>query len=344
MGTRAATSKRTERDGFVLMRRDLEMFRSLAEARFLSVEALEWLHFPFWRGRYVQWQQRQAAGCDKPYIPSAQLYSRLRRMEAAKLVWRTVRPVERAVRVFKCAPDLWALDQAGGEWLATYLGCDPDELDLPRPRLHSGDLQPHTALIGMTYAAIRATVEVSEGCVFHDWRNDVETAKAYDRVATLIPQGHDWRDERLSVQPDGVFVFEQGGQSTLYFLEVERRHNPEAWKRKVWAWEAYTGSAELRARYGHSTFVVLAATETAGQRQNLMRHTGQALWQRYRRRLQAQRLGGYLFATTEDVHPLRIGDAWLRIGSVTPHEQRLPNGGVYERVTVEAEGVRLVQR
>ena len=34
--------------------RDIDIFESIHEARYLSTETLEWLHFPQWRERYTQ--------------------------------------------------------------------------------------------------------------------------------------------------------------------------------------------------------------------------------------------------------------------------------------------------
>src|SRR4051794_10023319 len=48
--------------------RDLAIFESLSTARFLTAQALEWLHFPDWEARYKAWQERgKDAG---PYGPS----------------------------------------------------------------------------------------------------------------------------------------------------------------------------------------------------------------------------------------------------------------------------------
>lgn len=80
--------KTTKPARVALTPRDVEILWSLHEARYLTVEMVEWLHFPQWRDRYAQWQQAQESGSTKRYMPVAQAYHCMRRLEQAQLVRR----------------------------------------------------------------------------------------------------------------------------------------------------------------------------------------------------------------------------------------------------------------
>ena len=62
--------------------RDLAMFESLSTARFLTPQALEWLHFPEWEARYKAWQAKGKK--DEVYEVTGRLYHRLKRMREVK--------------------------------------------------------------------------------------------------------------------------------------------------------------------------------------------------------------------------------------------------------------------
>lgn len=314
------------------------MLDSLHAARFLTAEQLEWLHFPTWRERYVKWQAEQAEGSSRYYTPSTLLYGRLRRMEAERLVRRIVRPVAMAISSYKRDADLWTLAERGGELLVEHAGYDRNALDIPDVRPRAFQTITHSAEIGRVYAALRARIEAKAGLRIADWRNDQQTKREYDRIAARIPQGDGSSvNEPLPVQPDGVIKLNSGERDTLLLIEVERDRPPQSWMRKVYAWEAYRGSAELRARYGTASFALLAFSLTAAQRDKLMETTAQALLQLFDGDLGRVRTAAnaYLFAALPDAHPTRIGDQWRRIGIVSARPYRLPSGEIQQRVVVE---------
>jgi hypothetical protein len=97
--------------------RDLAIFESLSTARFLTAQALEWLHFPDWEARYKAWQERgKDAG---PYEVSGRLYGRLRRFREVRspLVHRIIRPVALSTAEFRRDADAYALAEGGAELL-----------------------------------------------------------------------------------------------------------------------------------------------------------------------------------------------------------------------------------
>ncbi|HEX6287895.1 MAG TPA: hypothetical protein VFZ66_01835 [Herpetosiphonaceae bacterium] len=92
------------------------------------------------------------------------------------------------------------------------------------------------------------------------------------------------------------------------------------------AYEAYVRSPELKARYGVEAFTLLTATTSETQRQQLMQATAQ---------INAKPGGRYLFTRLDDLHPLSIGHAWLRIGAATPSTGSV-GGRPFTRMQVEA--------
>jgi hypothetical protein len=108
--------------GIVITERDLALFESLSTARYLTVEALEWLHFPGWADRYQRHLEALKSNPQARYQPSSLLYSRLRRLHEAELIHRICRPVARAWNSFSRAPDLFALSERGALLLAEATG------------------------------------------------------------------------------------------------------------------------------------------------------------------------------------------------------------------------------
>lgn len=97
---------------------------------------------------------------------------------------------------------------------------------------------------------------------------------------------------------------------------------------KVYAWEAYTGSAELQQRYGQPNFLVLAFSLNDTARYKLMETTGQAGYNLYHgdeQRMLAT-LEHYLFVALPGARPTRIGTCCQRISGVSIHHKQGPNG------------------
>ena len=83
----------------------------------------------------------------------------------------------------------------------------------------------------------------------------------------------------------------------------------------------------LSARYTTTTFVLLASTTDDTQRRKLMEATAQVL---------CKPSGRYLFALDQAVHPMFIGQHWLRIAQVQAQTQRLPGNRYVPCAIIEA--------
>lgn len=302
----------------VITPRDLQMLASLNAARFLTVEALEWLHFPTWCDRYAKWQVKAARGTTRHYMPSAQLYSRLRRMEAAKLVRRIYRPIALAVSVQKRDADLWLLAEHGADLLAAYGGIERDQIDAPALRLRSTYTLQHSAEVGRVYAALRSKIETKPAIAMSDWRSEHETAKDFDRVQVWLPQADcSGRCDVRGIQPDGVFYIDHQRGRTLFFLEVERDQPLAKWREKIYAYEAYRLTDVFPARYGLTTFTLLGLAEDEHQQQRRLQATAEALMLLYPDVEQRQRAQTrYFVSHLGRAHPTIIGTGWLKLTEV----------------------------
>ena len=113
-----------------LQERDLDLLTSLAVGRFLTVHALEWLHYPDWRERYRAFLERRKADPTLIFYPTPNLYRRLTalRTGAEPLVYRIARTLERASLVFNRLPDAYTLSVSGAELLCTRRGYELADL------------------------------------------------------------------------------------------------------------------------------------------------------------------------------------------------------------------------
>lgn len=286
--------------------RDVALFHSLATARYLTAETLEWLHFPTWRER---WTAAQQAG--KPYYPSSLLYSRLKRLAAHGFIHRITRVAVTAIDRVQRANDVYLLAQDGARLLARRTGQSIEDIPCERPRLRSVYTLEHGELIGRFYAAVRAKVETMRSIQLDGWTGDHLLARGhYDRMAVRVPNAHGgMTTERLPVLPDAAFwIVPRTSERVLFFVEVDRDRPLRSWREKIRAYEAYAGSAELQARYGVKSFVLLTATVDEAQRRRLMTATAE---------IHGRASGRYLFTRVADLHPMTIGASWQKLAQVT---------------------------
>jgi hypothetical protein len=327
-------SKSTKAQRITLMTRDLDIFWSLYEARYLTIEAIEWLHFPQWRERYAQWQAAQAAGATKPYIPTTQAYTRLRLLQGNNYVRRIVRPTMLAIDTYRREPDLFLLTEKGATVLAEYRGLELEQLHYGEPRQRSYLMLQHHVAVGRVYAALRSRIESKPGIQFSEWRSEHHAAKDFDRVVMRVPQPDgSVRSEETGIQPDGAFFIDYEGGRTLFFVEVERDQPLKKWKEKMWAYEAYHNSAVLQERYGCSAFVLLGMALDAAHQRRLLEATGEALALLYPNAAQrAAAQGRYLIGHMGHAHPTLIGAGWHELRQVKVVER---GGAVPVGVQVE---------
>jgi hypothetical protein len=310
--------KTTKPARIALTPRDIEILWSLHQARYLTVELIEWLHFPQWRDRYRQWQQAKEAGATKRYMPVAQAYHCLRRLEQAKFVRRIVRPAMLAVDYYQREPDLFFLTEKGAEVVAAARGIEVEQLHYGEPRQRSYLMLQHHVAVGRVYAALRSKIESKPGLHFWEWRSEHHASKDFDRVTMRVPQADGTqRTEETGIQPDGAFFIEYEGGRTLFFVEVERDQPLKKWREKVYAYEAYHNSAPVRARYTSHTFVLLGLAMDAMHQRRLLEATGEAvagLYEDPARRAVAQER--YLIGHMGHAHPTRIGVGWQKLQRV----------------------------
>ncbi|HEY0737189.1 MAG TPA: replication-relaxation family protein [Herpetosiphonaceae bacterium] len=302
-----ASSNSSQR--FVLMARDLDLLQSLSDARYLTIEALEWLHFPQWRERYQAWQ---AAGATKPFMASASVYRRMRLLVDQKLIRRIVRPAMLAVDNYQREPDLFFLTEKGAHLLAEHRGLDLAELYYGEPRQRSYLMLQHHVAVGQVYAALRSRIDAKPGIAFTHWRSEHHAQKDFDHLTMRVPQPDGThRTQETGIQPDGAFFIEYDGGRMLFFLEVERDQPLKKWKEKVYAYEAYSRSTAMQARYGTREFVLLGLALDATHQRRLLEATGEAIAGLYTDPLyRKQAQNNYMVAHMGCAHPTRIGAGW----------------------------------
>ena len=299
---------------FSLTTRDVEMLESIATARYITAEALEWLHFPTWRTR---WKAAKAAGKAESYRPAPHLYRRLNHLLDYGLVYRLRRPVERSLETFGREPDLYLLTDEGAETIGTYGSIPFDDLHVTRKRTRSYHNLGHAAMIGQVYAAIRGRILLrNDSLEVHGWQGDHITRRSYDKVHVPI-HGSGKRCEYgyVGVQPDATFEFCQGERRWRVFVEVDQGTRATAtWATKMEVYSRYAGTREYIHRYGDAMMLLFAVTTTPAQRIKLMRATGGVYGQAIFKRL-------VLFAERTAVQPEEIGKNWHKITSITPNHR-----------------------
>jgi hypothetical protein len=300
-----------------LQERDLAMLGSLAVARLLTAEALEWLHVPSWRRRYRAWVER-AAQSEVAYQPSSNLYRRLRGLCDRRAIRRIVRAVDVSYAVYHRVPDAYALTPTGIELLTNYQPNDT-EFKLMAPRAQPIQNLNHAIAIGRLYAALTAELAY-RGRALHEWRGDHLLVRgAYDRIMVARQR------KRLPVLPDATFVLD----GTRYFVEVDRGTRPlRSWVEKVQAYEAYRGSPQLVARYGVEQFGVLVTASSPTRliriAETIARATGQAH-------------PAYRLLLADLVHPTTIRRGWQRIATVSWTARRIVDRVVDQPTVTLAE-------
>jgi hypothetical protein len=307
------------RHAMVLQERDLDMLGSLAVARLLTAEALEWLHVPSWRARYRHWAERGDEHAS-PYQPSSNLYRRLRGLCASRAIRRITRAVDSGHTMYYRVPDAYALTNTGAELVLSRRATERGALDVRVPRAHAIQNLDHGIAIGRLYAALAAELGY-RGRTLTDWRGDHLLVRgAYDRVA--VPGVR----EPLPVLPDATFVLD----GVRYFVEVDRGTRPlRTWVEKVQAYEAYRASTELAARYATTEFGVLITAPTPTRLTRIAEAIARATEEAHT---------AYRLLHADLVHPTTIRRGWQCIAHVvwTPRQ-------VVDRV-VDMPAVTLAER
>lgn len=233
--------------GVRIQPRDVEILISLGTARYLTVQALEWLHVPTWRARWTRYQQEK-----REYHPIGNLYRRLEAMRDAGYVTRITRTAERAITTFRRLPDVYTLTPAGAD-LTTRT-----DLVTDGGKARSLTNLEHTATTALLYAALRAELESqTTGLYLDGWRDDRQLAASADRI-TLAGQM-----ESRALIPDATFVLRYGSRQRRYFVETDMgTRSLDTWRVKARSYAAYFGSNALSRRYSVADFILLITAPT----------------------------------------------------------------------------------
>jgi hypothetical protein len=300
--------------------RDIDILQSLAEGRYLSAEALAWLHFPSWRQRYRAW--RATHEVTATWKPGSAVYDRLRLLRAAGLIGQIARSVDLARQRFARLPDVYLLTREGAELLAAMRDIPVETIWWEGGRKRSLQNVEHSIAIGTLYAALRCALAYHHKPLL-GWRGDhlLRDPRSYDRVE--VPTHH----EPLPVQPDATFTHED----RRYFVEVDRNSRPlVSWHEKALAYHAYRGSNALKARYGCENFVLLIVAPNGQRVQRIAEQIAKVT-----RAADAR----VLLAESAQVHPIRIRANWRHLSGAQLTMERVVNrlAEVYQPTLTPAE-------
>lgn len=316
--------------------RDYDTLYSLGVARFLTVQALEWLHYPTWRKNWTAFQGAQRQGtATRSYYPQPNLYRRLEGLAGGKLVASIRRVQERATLTFNRLADVYALTEAGAELLAVERGIDPDALSVEGTRPRSLTNLEHSVSIALVYAALRAELEYffaekSQRLELVGWQGDHILARGYDRLQdTRVRRGDRMVQVKPPVLPDATFELVYGDRCRRYFVELDRATRPlDSWREKAEAYTAYRQSTQLHDRYGVKDFTLLVVAPSAAR---LERIAEQIV------KIDREPAAKYRFLLTSHIHPTTIRARWQQVTQVTMHDRTIAGKSVqYPKVTFGA--------
>jgi hypothetical protein len=298
--------------------RDSRILESIGMGRYMTAEALEWLHFPTWRDR---WAAYVAGGKQGYYKPCANLYTRLAYLQRQGLIHQVVRTVQNASTTFGRDANLYMLTSFGAEEVAAGYGYDRQDLGATRLRPKSLHTLSHAAAGARFYAAIRTKLETAQSLRLAEWRGEHVTAREYDSV-TIIPLSREKPElVKQAIQPDGVLMLAQGEHLDphyLAFVEIDRGTRPiRTWLEKIQGYHAYMTDEKdhvlFQRRFsGIDNFTVLTVVPTMARMQALAQGVVAAT-----RPVPGKVAEGwyvnYNFILEEHVHPLTIGSHWKKI-------------------------------
>src|SRR5438874_9471033 len=90
-----------------LQERDLHVLRSLSEGRYLTVPAIEWLHWASWRERYKVYLEKRKTDPAATFFPALDVYSRLVALRAGDAPM-----AERGSVIYARLPDAYVLAES----------------------------------------------------------------------------------------------------------------------------------------------------------------------------------------------------------------------------------------
>ena len=146
-----------------LQERDLAILLSLSVGRYLTVPAIEWLHWPGWRERYKNYLEERKTNQAAIFYPKPAVYTRLIALRAGDnpLVYRVVRAADQGSVIYNRLPDAYVLAEAGAALLCLRRGYELGDLWYENPRKRSIKNFEHSVSIGTFYTARRCSLEFS---------------------------------------------------------------------------------------------------------------------------------------------------------------------------------------
>lgn len=299
------------RNQIQLHRRDFAILRSLAEARYLSIQAIEWLHWPGWWARWQRVQESQAAGEQGPhtrYRVGGAVYARLHQFVQAQLIAEVNRQISWDAEFQARPPLLYTLTDHG---LRVLAGCDALPLPVATARLirQPDTIQQHRQIeVGKIYAALRAKVELRGGRLM-EWRA-AHTLQPHAAIDVPDVQGRG-TTQQIRIKPAATCQIQRlRREPRRYFIEQARGIDLDTWHIIVSGYDAYHASPDYQTRYSGQAMTVLVFTVNDQQRERLMHATAQATTTPER----------YRFRTVKQIHPTSIATGWQAIGRM--HEAR----------------------
>lgn len=289
--------------GVLIQPRDLAIFQSLSTARFLTAEAIEWLHFPQWPTRYRTWRQQCDAGtaAAERYYPATWVYFRLRKLKDVGMIGSIGTTVDAAASVISSMDSAYFLTERGAEQLAARSGQDFDDLWWETTaKKRSVQNLAHSMAIGRAYAALRSAVE-RDGQEMTAWQGDhqLNAPQQYDRIPIASQR------EPVPLAPDATFLL----GSWRYFVELDRGTRPlRSWSEKAQGYWAYRQHRLLRDRYGCQDFTLLIIAPTAQRLRRIAETVAQAA--------QGGEPGVWLLED-DHLHPHRVRANWEQVVSAT---------------------------
>ncbi len=268
--------------------RDIEILRSIGRARVLTTPAIEWLH---WRDGKADKDGTAAAGGYRARLLAASkaetaqpprvmpaVHRRLAGLVEHGYLVRLIRSGAKAPGQYARLPDAFGLSAAGRDYLREIdqdLGHTPEYPYLILAQGRSMQTIEHAAIIGETYAALRAMLE-HRGQTLADWQCDTLLARDYDTIdcTHIVYSSGATGGRETSIIPDATFVV--GG--VRYFVEAERgTNNGLDLDRKLLAYQQYRGSKQLQARYGVNNFVAMIIGRSPRHTRSLMQRVAEVV-------------------------------------------------------------------
>lgn len=284
--------------------RDIAILASIEAAHYLTIEHLQWLHWPTVR---AQFRAAREAGAQSGYGPSKS-YERARFLVNSGLITPIIRAANRGETTFARLRNAFCITERGCEMIAGRYGLSIEELLYEARREQSLLTLEHGVAIGTFYAALRSELEY-RGLRLDGWMTDHRLSRDYDTVEVA-------QDSRpLPVLPDATFTLD----GTRYFVEIDRATTRlSQWVKRARALQAYMHSAALKRRYGVDTFFVLVVAPS-GERVEAIARTIAGL--------NLESSPAYRFTTEDRLHPSTIRRRWRMIAGVS-WPDRSPRKGV----------------